>query len=71
MEISVWHRVTVQGYKCIMIGRSLTILRAQRGSLYLGILGMASQRDATLKVRVSNVSKHIDLFIYINMIKVF
>ena len=53
MEISVWHRVTVQGYKCIMIGRSLTILRAQRGSLCLGILGMASQRDATLKVRVS------------------
>lgn len=53
MEVSVWHRVTVQGYKCIMIGRLLTILRAQRGSLYLGILRMVSQRGATLKVRVS------------------
>ena len=52
MEVSVWHRVTVQGYKCVMIGRLLTILRAQK-RLYLGILGMASQRDATLKVRVS------------------
>lgn len=50
-EISVWHRVTVQGYKCIMIGRSLTILRSTRGSLPWDI-GMASQRDATLKVRI-------------------